>query len=109
MKFRKIIGIAALTLLLSVTAASADGEPGIKVEDGKICASLSGQVDVQSFFGFDDLQISALPQIDLTTITPPKKELGKAAVDLVLWRRRNPNAERKSIEISSRMIIRKTT
>lgn len=59
--------------------------------------------------GFDDLQISALPQIDLTTITPPKKELGKAAVDLVLWRRRNPNAERKSIEISSRMIIRKTT
>lgn len=58
--------------------------------------------------GFDNLQISALPQIDLTTITPSKKELGKAAVDLVLRRRRNPDAERKIIEISSRMVIRGT-
>ncbi len=58
--------------------------------------------------GFDNLQISALPQIDLTTITPSKKELGKAAVDLVLRRRGNPDAERKIIKISSRMIIRRT-
>lgn len=58
--------------------------------------------------GFDNLRISALPQIELTTITPSKKELGKVAVDLILRRRRNPDAERKIIEISSRMIIRKT-
>lgn len=76
MKFRKIIGIAALTLLLSVTAASADGEPGIRVEDGKICASLSGQVDVQSFFGFDDLQMkNSAPYLPLQiaiVITEPE-------------------------------------
>lgn len=76
MNFRKIIGIAALTLLLSVTAVSADGEPGISVGDGKICASLSGQIDVQSYFGFDELQMKNrapyLPLQIAVVITEPE-------------------------------------
>ncbi len=76
MNFRKIIGIAALTLLLSVTAVSADGEPGISVGDGKICASLSGQIDVQSYFGFDELQMKNrapyLPLQIAVVITDPE-------------------------------------
>lgn len=76
MNFRKIIGIAALTLLLSVKAVSADGEPGISVGDGKICASLSGQIDVQSYFGFDELQMKNrapyLPLQIAVVITDPE-------------------------------------
>lgn len=76
MNFRKIIGIAALTLLLSVTAVSADGEPSISVGDGKICASLSGQIDVQSYFGFDELQMKNrapyLPLQIAVVITDPE-------------------------------------
>lgn len=76
MNFRKIIGIAALTLMLSVTAVSADGEPGISVGDGKICASLSGQIDVQSYFGFDELQMKNrapyLPLQIAVVITEPE-------------------------------------
>lgn len=76
MNFRKIIGIAALTLLLSVTAVSADGVPGISVGDGKICASLSGQIDMQSYFGFDELQMKNrapyLPLQIAVVITEPE-------------------------------------
>ena len=76
MNFRKIIGIAALTLMLSVTAVSADGEPGISVGDGKICESLSGQIDVQSYFGFDELQMKNrapyLPLQIAVVITEPE-------------------------------------
>ncbi len=58
--------------------------------------------------GFDDLQISALPQISLTTITPSKEELGQVAVDLILRRQKEPEAERKAVVVSSKMVKRTT-
>ena len=57
---------------------------------------------------FDDLQISALPQISLTTITPSKEELGRVAVDLILRRQKEPEAERKAVIVSSKMVKRAT-
>ena len=57
---------------------------------------------------FDDLQISSLPQISLTTITPSKEELGRLAVDLILRRCKDPDAERKALVISSKMVVRST-
>ena len=37
-----------------------------------------------SLIGFDNIRISALPQIDLTTVAQPKEEMAVSAVDMLM-------------------------
>ena len=62
-----------------------------------------------SVIGFDDILFSALPQINLTTVTPSKTELGKRAVEIILRHySNNPLREQQKIILPAQRIERKT-
>lgn len=61
-----------------------------------------------SLISFDDLQYSSFSKISLTSITPPKEDLARYALDCILRRLRNSEAERIAKVLPSTMIRRKS-
>lgn len=63
-----------------------------------------------SVTGFDDLQISRIGPISLTTVHQPLREMGRIAAELLLQRIENPSAEEaKIIVLPCELLIRQTT
>lgn len=60
--------------------------------------------------GFDNIPMTAFPEIQLTTISQPKSLLGKTAME-VLWRliRSVPESKPEQILLPAQLIIRKST
>ena len=58
-----------------------------------------------SVIGVDDILFSSLPKIDLTTITPSNKELGRTALSMVMARRDGMHLARHAV-LEPHMIIR---
>lgn len=59
--------------------------------------------------GFDNI-ISLLPNgVGLTTVAQPYEEIGKAAVDLLLRRRKDPSALVATVELPTQLILRDST
>lgn len=84
------------TDMLAIGAMQAAYEAGIRVPD-----------DV-SLMGFDNISFSALPQIDLTTINQPTRQLAVSAVDMLLERIKDPAAEHTRRILPPSLVIRKT-
>ena len=61
-----------------------------------------------SLMGFDNISFSALPQIDLTTIHQPTQQMAIAAVDMLLERIKNPEAEHTKLILPPSLIERKS-
>lgn len=62
-----------------------------------------------SVTGFDDLQISRIAPVSLTTVHQPVREMGQAAAELLLQRIENPEVDAKVIVLPCELIIRQTT
>ena len=62
-----------------------------------------------SVTGFDDIFVSALPRIALTTVRPPTRKLGATAAELLLKQVARKGAERESVILPSELVIRRTT
>jgi LacI family transcriptional regulator len=60
--------------------------------------------------GFDNIPMAAFPEVQLSTISQPKTEMGKTAME-VLWRLIQGGTESKpeQILLPTQLIIRKTT
>ncbi len=65
--------------------------------------------DDLSIVGWDDLFVSGLPQINLTTMRVPKRQLGVNAAKLLLRRMENPSAETEISLVRPELIVRGTT
>lgn len=65
--------------------------------------------DDLSVIGWDDLFVSGLPQINLTTMSVPKWQLGVNAAKLLLRRIETPAAEIESRLVRPELIVRGTT
>ncbi|MBQ5950912.1 MAG: LacI family DNA-binding transcriptional regulator [Lachnospiraceae bacterium] len=61
-----------------------------------------------SLMGFDNISFSALPQIDLTTINQPTQQMAIAAVDMLLDRIKNPEAEHARLILPPSLVERKS-
>ena len=61
-----------------------------------------------SIIGFDDILFSALPKIDLTTMTPSKADLGEQTLRCILRRLQTPDLPRQTVILPSQMIERST-
>lgn len=59
--------------------------------------------------GFNDNFPSTLTQPALTTIRFPKAEIGENAVELLLRRIKNPEAEPKTVRLSGQLLVRRST
>lgn len=62
-----------------------------------------------SLVGFDNLAISSLPRIGLTTVGQPREELGGLAVSLVLERLNEHRATPRRVVVLPFLVIRDTT
>jgi len=62
-----------------------------------------------SLVGYDDLRISGLPRIALTTVGQPRAELGKQAVELVLDRVTGKRSKPRRRVAAPFLVVRKTT
>jgi LacI family transcriptional regulator len=62
-----------------------------------------------SLTGFDDLMFGALCQPPLTTVAMPVVPAGRLAVDLLLDRLANRDAEVRQDELDTQLIVRATT
>ena len=62
-----------------------------------------------SIVGWDDLFASRLPQINLTTMRVPKRELGANAAKLLLQRMANPSADIETRLVRPELVVRSTT
>ena len=63
-----------------------------------------------SVVGFDDIYVSGLPMVNLTTIHHPSREMGNAAAEILLKRiqaKRRPRA--KEVIFEPRLVVRGTT
>ena len=66
-----------------------------------------------SIVGYDDIFISELPGIELTTVFQEKQLMGKLAADLLLDQidtdKQSLSEQKRIIRLSPRLIVRKTT
>lgn len=62
-----------------------------------------------SLVGYDDLAISRLPRIGLTTISQPRSDLGRQAVRLVLERLDDGRQEARHVVVRPSLVVRSTT
>jgi LacI family transcriptional regulator len=63
-----------------------------------------------SIVGFDDIQLASFSRIDLTTVQQPKRDMGKAAAELLLRRvMAADTAPAQEIIFPTRLIIRGST
>jgi len=62
-----------------------------------------------SIVGWDDLFASRLPQINLTTMRVPKRQLGANAAKLLLQRMANPSADIETRLVRPELVVRSTT
>ncbi len=62
-----------------------------------------------SIVGWDDLFASRLPQINLTTMRVPKRQLGANAAKLLLQRMANPSADIETRLVRPEQVVRSTT
>lgn len=58
--------------------------------------------------GFDDIQFSSLPKIDLTTITPSNEELGRHAIETVIYASESQETYCKNFLLEPHIIYRST-
>ncbi len=65
--------------------------------------------DDVSIVGWDDLFVSGLPQINLTTMRVPKRQLGINAAKLLLRRMEAPSADIETSLVRPELIVRGTT
>lgn len=65
--------------------------------------------DELSIVGWDDLFASRLPQINLTTMRVPKRQLGANAAKLLLQRMDDPSAEIETRLVRPELVVRATT
>src|SRR5690606_15245246 len=65
--------------------------------------------DELSIVGWDDLIASRLPQINLTTMRVPKRQLGANAAKLLLQRMDDPSAEIETRLVRPELVVRATT
>lgn len=61
--------------------------------------------------GFDDIPFAAFPEVQLTTISQPKYEMGKSAVEIVLAKieKRGPETPARRIVLEPELIIRRSS
>ena len=59
-----------------------------------------------SLIGFDNIRISALPQIDLTTVEQPKEEMAVSAVTMLMEKIDNNNKTSTHTIVAPRLIER---
>jgi DNA-binding LacI/PurR family transcriptional regulator len=71
-------------------------------------AGLSIPNDI-SLIGYDDLALSGLPRISLTTIGQPRTDLGREAIRLVLERLDEGRREARHVVVPPSLVIRSTT
>lgn len=62
-----------------------------------------------SVVGYDGISLGALPQIDLTTVSQPRFEMGRSAVGIILERIRDQRTEARRVVLPPQLIIRGTT
>lgn len=62
-----------------------------------------------SVIGFDDIDFAVLTKPSLTTVSLPRNELGRRAVELILKALDNPQEEGTEIRIPTNLIIRQST
>lgn len=89
--------IVAANDLMALGALEAAAAEGLKVPE-----------DI-SIVGIDDIFVSSLPSVNLTTLRQPKWELGAAAVRLILDREKSKSAGLKRVMIKPELILRATT
>ena len=65
--------------------------------------------DQMSIIGFDDIALAALVVPQLTTISQPKKLLGKTGAELLLRRVKKEQADKEVIVLQPELIIRNST
>ncbi|MEZ0166867.1 substrate-binding domain-containing protein [Kineococcus sp. LSe6-4] len=58
-----------------------------------------------SVVAYDDV-VASVGEVPLTAVAPPKREVGRAAVELVAWRSVNPSAPWRHLEIGPRLVDR---
>ncbi|WP_432503310.1 LacI family DNA-binding transcriptional regulator [Kineococcus arenarius] len=63
--------------------------------------------DDLSIVSWDDV-VAGMGSVPLTTIAPPKREVGTAAVELLRWRCANPAAPARRLEIATRLVERRS-
>jgi len=56
---------------------------------------------------WDDV-VAGLGSVPLTTVAPPKREVGAAAVELLRWRCENPTAPPRRVEIATHLVERQS-
>jgi LacI family transcriptional regulator len=91
---RAVTAIACVNDLVAIAALSALKTFGLHVPD-----------DV-SVVGFDDMQMSSWPLIDLTTVRQPLDRLGEGAVDLLIQRIKAPGISREDRVVPVRLVQR---
>jgi LacI family transcriptional regulator len=89
--------IACVNDLVAISALSVLRKKGIEVP---------GEVSV---IGFDDMQWSAWPLIDLTTIRQPLAELGRRAVDLLVRRLNDSQSAIENVVLPVSLVQRAST
>lgn len=62
-----------------------------------------------SLIGYDDLALSSLPRIALTTVGQPRTDLGREAVHLVLERLDEGRKEARHVVVPPKLVVRSTT
>lgn len=58
--------------------------------------------------GFDDVKMSGLPGIDLTTVSQPKKEMGREAARLLIDSLTQEQSSIRQVILSPHLVVRKT-
>lgn len=89
--------VACFNDLVAMGVLKALSETGLRVPDA---------VEV---FGFDNLDITRFMQPRLSTLDVPKYSLGQTAVEELIRHIEDPEAEYKTIELKTRVVLRETT
>ncbi|MEZ0166565.1 substrate-binding domain-containing protein [Kineococcus sp. LSe6-4] len=61
--------------------------------------------DDVSLVAYDDV-VAGLGDVRLTAVAPPKREVGRAAVELLAWRKATPDAPYRHLEIAPHLVER---
>ncbi|OXS74214.1 LacI family DNA-binding transcriptional regulator [Domibacillus enclensis] len=62
-----------------------------------------------SVIGFEDLEISSLHWINLTTVKLPRKKIGTQSAEMLMHMLSSENFEKKEVELDTQLIIRKSS